>query len=402
MSLPAAPPPLAELLASTPAERVAAVVQADLAALPANRYLHWDQLRRLPAPPGFSHSEWWLAIKLARRCARRPLTPPGEIGSGWSVVLSPGTWSWLMRLHGALGPGSPLHVGLAQDPRGLERLRWRALGEEARGSAALSGGEGTVAGLTEALSGARGWADRPITVEEVRHLVAQTLPGAVHGSVDIARLSWVCRFADGTGGDSGESGVPLHGLLRAAIVPGLCLALRPLAAGNGRLGRLLGRWCLIRAGYPLSECLAPSAELAQTPARYRRALEYAGSDDGDLSYLMERHLRALWQSVRTLERELDRDEARARSARARLADVGPRFGLNDRQLRLVFHGLEHPGWRYEIADHQRRHGTTYQTARTDLLGLAALGLLERGKRGRAFVFVSPDDLAERLKSNPAP
>jgi hypothetical protein len=387
------------LLADTPAERVAALVQGDLAGQPGNRYLHWDQLCRLPAPAGFTHAEWWLAIKLARRCSRQPLGPPGTIGSEWSVVLTPGTWAWLMRTQGALGPGTRLHARLAHDHRRLERLRRQAADAEAAGSAALSAGESAVAGLRQALSGANGWSDRPITVERVRQLLAQMLPAATNEPVDDARLAWVCRFADGADGDSGESGAPLHGLVRASVLPALCPTLRPLAAGNGRLGRLLGRWSLVRAGYPLTECLAPSAELAQTPARYRRTLEYVRTDDGDLSYMVELQLRAIWRSARALEGEIERDEAVAQHARARLADAGCRFGLNDRQLRLVFHALEHPGWRYEIADHQRRHGTTYQTARTDLLGLSALGLLEQGKRGRAFLFVSPGDLAERLQAN---
>jgi hypothetical protein len=38
----------------------------------------------------------------------------------------------------------------------------------------------------------------------------------------------------------------------------------------------------------------------------------------------------------------------------------------------------------------------YQTARTDLLGLAELGLLEKGKLGKAFVFTAPSDLQEKL------
>ena len=39
----------------------------------------------------------------------------------------------------------------------------------------------------------------------------------------------------------------------------------------------------------------------------------------------------------------------------------------------------------------------YQTARTDLIDLEALGFLERFKQGAAFVFYAPADLKERIE-----
>ena len=32
-----------------------------------DKYLHWDDLRRRPAPAGFSHEEWWLGLKFHRQ-----------------------------------------------------------------------------------------------------------------------------------------------------------------------------------------------------------------------------------------------------------------------------------------------------------------------------------------------
>jgi hypothetical protein len=41
---------------------------------------------------------------------------------------------------------------------------------------------------------------------------------------------------------------------------------------------------------------------------------------------------------------------------------------------------------------------TSQTARTDLLKLAVIGLLDKRKRGRAFLFRAPDDLRARIEA----
>ena len=65
---------------------------------------------------------------------------------------------------------------------------------------------------------------------------------------------------------------------------------------------------------------------------------------------------------------------------------------------LISHAVRHPGFAYNIAGHGARHSVVYQTARTDLLGLAKLKLLEQRKAGRILVFVAPKDLEARLRS----
>ena len=41
--------------------------------LPGGKYLHWDELRRRPAPDGLSHAEWWTAVALSRMHLVQPL-----------------------------------------------------------------------------------------------------------------------------------------------------------------------------------------------------------------------------------------------------------------------------------------------------------------------------------------
>ena len=72
--------------------------------------------------------------------------------------------------------------------------------------------------------------------------------------------------------------------------------------------------------------------------------------------------------------------------------------LNHRQLALLSHSLKHPNSRYSIRSHRSSHNVVYQTARTDLLDLAARGLLTRRNVGRTFYFFPQPDLADRLRS----
>ena len=71
--------------------------------------------------------------------------------------------------------------------------------------------------------------------------------------------------------------------------------------------------------------------------------------------------------------------------------------LNHRQLVVLNRAAKSSDAIFTIASHRGAHNVTYDTARTDLLKLNELGLLEKTKRGRAFVFMAANNLQQKLK-----
>ena len=71
--------------------------------------------------------------------------------------------------------------------------------------------------------------------------------------------------------------------------------------------------------------------------------------------------------------------------------------LNHRQRELLLNALKNPGKPFTIEVHRRTHDIVYQTARSDLLGLAEAGLMTKHRQGNAFVFVARPDLANKLR-----
>ena len=63
-----------------------------------------------------------------------------------------------------------------------------------------------------------------------------------------------------------------------------------------------------------------------------------------------------------------------------------REDFNLRQMALISHALGHPDALYTIAEHQASHKVVYETARSDLLSLARMGLLQTSRRGREYFF----------------
>ncbi|HUG12791.1 MAG TPA: hypothetical protein VMM36_17375, partial [Opitutaceae bacterium] len=74
MKIPQTPPRLMDLFAEVQrSERSTHVFSMMRDQKTQRRYLHWDELRRLRAPEGITHREWWLVLKLSRTDALRPI-----------------------------------------------------------------------------------------------------------------------------------------------------------------------------------------------------------------------------------------------------------------------------------------------------------------------------------------
>jgi len=64
---------------------------------------------------------------------------------------------------------------------------------------------------------------------------------------------------------------------------------------------------------------------------------------------------------------------------------------------LLNRALKKPYSVFYVESHRGAHNISYQTARTDLLHLEELGLLDKNKIGKSFAFIAPADLNERLQ-----
>lgn len=118
------------------------------------------------------------------------------------------------------------------------------------------------------------------------------------------------------------------------------------------------------------------------------------TDSNDTTYFLRYQCDVIRRAIATLH---DYIEYKSKELRATESLLRGSNQLNHRQQSLVTHALRHPGSRYTIEGHRRSQGIVYQTARYDLLGLAEQGLLDSKKTGRAFAFIAPVDIAERLQ-----
>lgn len=444
MKLPVAPPPMRDLLERHQGE-LAKIFEAGIGPEVRGHYDHWDHLRHLTPPEGLDPEAWWLGIKIARQALSRPLPLHDKYGRAIRVVLADSLQRRLFLVArdaaGALQGDDGIHSETMR-----ERYLVRSLIEEAMTSSQLEGAATTTQVAKEMLRSGRAprdygermivnnframmelkrWLDRPLTADTVfeihRMLTDGTLkdPGAAGRfrlpGEDIViedeagnvlhvppsanelpdRLQALCDFANQ--GDDDEHFI--HPVVRAIIIHFQIGYDHPFVDGNGRTARALFYWSMLRSGFWMTEYVSISSILRKAPGQYSRSYLYTETDESDATYFVSHQLDVLIKAIAGVHAYIARKQ-RAQAEAATLLKPGSKLAqtLNHRQRALLLNALRHPDKEFTIATHQRTHATAYDTARNDLLGLAAAGLMQQEKRGKALVFRARADLGERLRA----
>ncbi|HEY0467031.1 MAG TPA: hypothetical protein VGC79_22670, partial [Polyangiaceae bacterium] len=168
----------------------------------------------------------------------------------------------------------------------------------------------------------------------------------------------------------------------------------PFVDGNGRTARALFYRSMLAGGYWLTQYLTISSILKKAPAKYAKSYLYCETDDNDITYFVIYQLEVIRRAIDNLYEYLRRKVAETREIEAMLHG-SPH--LNHRQLVIVGDALRDPAEPFTVKAQQRRHGVTYESARSDLLGLEKLGLFSRRKVGKKYVFSAESDLGDRLR-----
>ena len=443
MRMPVTPKTLYELFPKD-AKRLGQIYSADIGRLPPGRYPHWDKLRFLPHPDGFSRDEWWFAIKSQRQASRHELPFRDKFGSPFWFADSGYLYRQLHQVDRDAGGRIEVHDTLdGVNSSARDRYMISSLIEEAITSSQLEGATTTRRVAKELLRSGRSPRDisermivnnyhamgflrehthnhltEEILLETQRLLTHGTLDDAsavgrlrrpsedihvvdprdgtiLHTPPDAeqlkARLDQLLAFANSPDDDEF-----LHPVVRAVLLHFMIGYNHPFVDGNGRTARALFYWSMLRSGYWLTEFLSISTIIRKAPVQYARAYLYSETDENDVTYFIDYNLRVILRAIQSLHRYLDRKmrDARALETILRGADLAEM--LNHRQVALLAHMLKHGNVAYTIQNHLRSHNVSYQTARTDLIHLANLDLVRQRKVGKRLVFRPNAGLEDRL------
>lgn len=455
MKIPLVPPELSKAISTwihdDLAKNVLLLLDPGIGATDKNgRYLHWDKLRHLPPPEGYTSELYWFAVKQARAKASKQLPFSDMDGTSFSYCFADTVMRdvlWISQN----ASGSMISEASMPDGRASQTYLINSLIEEAISSSQLEGASTTRRVAKEmirsgrkpknhsekmilnnhfAMSFVREYKTEPLTpsiIFELHKILTEgTLAPEDEGKAgclrdvddDICvyskegdkvlhvppkagdlprRLQLICDFANETDGNEDICFIPP--VIRAILVHFMIGYHHPFVDGNGRTARALFYWVMAKSGHWLMEHISISRVIKQAPVKYMYAYLYAETDQNDTTYFIVHQLEVIKQAISDFKDYLI-EKAEERKDAEKALDKSPlKGGLNFRQLNLIKNALKNPGAEYTIRSHQVSHGVTYQTARTDLLTLSdKFEVLKKYKVGRKDVFVAPPDLREQLKS----
>jgi Fic family protein len=205
-------------------------------------------------------------------------------------------------------------------------------------------------------------------------------------STVVSRVQKICEFANQT-----EPFV--HPVIRSIVLHFMLGYDHPFVDGNGRTARALFYGSMLHHRYWLAEYISISQIVLRAPAEYGRAFLYTETDEGDLTYFILYHLKVVMRALESLNEYIARKTREIRSFEGELRGIQV---LNHRQRALIRHAVRHPGKHYTVAEHQRSHNVSYESARSDLLDLVKRKLLTSEMVGKKWIFTPQAQLTGRL------
>jgi Fic family protein len=447
MKLPLKPPALTDLYKRITAggpDRLMQVMLSPTNVAPNGNYRHWDTLRHLAPPQGLlTTDEWWFAIKTARQRSYQQI-PLRATDARPFVYVLPGAAQKLLHRIDTDAAGSIAAPEQVRNPQTRDTYLIKTLVEEAITSSQLEGASTTrkvakemiqtgrkprdrsermIANNYEAMQFIRRFIDEPLTPAIILELHAiltkDTLddPAAagrlrrsdeqIHVEDEVGRTLHIppkaselkdriwemCAFANDR-----ESVEFVHPVVRAIMIHFWLAYDHPFVDGNGRTARALFYWSMASQGYWLCEFLSISRILKKARGQYGRAFLFTETDDNDATYFILFQLRVIAQAITALHEYLGRRAAQIHETEGLINSERLRARLNYRQIALLHHAIKKGNVPYTFASHGRAHGVSYGSARSDLLDLVQMKMLEVRKIGRAFSFHAPSDLRARLAS----
>ena len=396
----------------------------------------WEKFKYRVAGTGLDAAMLWRMVQVQRRADARPIHLNTDSNFQFSYNLTSTMQETLhlldLKLGGTIGSGTTFPEGTR------DQILVSSLMEEAIASSILEGAATTREVAKRMLREGRspkdrsermvvnnyrtmqklvGWPKEPVTVERLLELHRTVTDGTLHDPHHEGRirtdddvyvedengepvyfppshqglpelLQALCTFANRK-----EEEPFMHPVVKGITLHFLIGYIHPFTDGNGRTARALFYWHLLRSGYWLVEFLAISKIILRAPAQYGRAYLHTEQDGTDLTYFLDFNLR----SLRLAMEDLDQYLLRKMQERKGMFTLVRNTETNKRQADLVALWLREPETMLTIAEVKTRFNVTYQTARTDLMGLVELKLADQKKSGRKLVFFRSADFDSVLR-----
>jgi len=403
-------------------------------------YLYWDKFKYLSMPKGVSSEQAWVMLKFARRSSVKPLPLKDLNGVNFKYWLPDEALNYLHSIDRDAG-GQLLGEEPGIDPASKHTYIISSLMEEAIASSQLEGAATTRRIAKEMLKSGRkprSKAEQMIlnnykTILRIQELSSEKLSIDIlfqlHASITENTLDErsssgrfrredeqievvdengetlfipppadllhrhvqeLCDFANHEDGQEF-----IHPVIKAIALHFWLAYEHPFCDGNGRTARAVFYWYLLSRDYWLVKYLSISRIILRAPSQYKESFLYSEQDENDLTYFIMFNLRAISLSIAEVSKYLSKRQREIRDLMGILRNIP---NLNYRQYSLLRHAINHPDAVYQFRTHMNTHDVSYQTARTDLMELMKLKLLDKLAGKKSLTFLPSPLLFKKIKN----
>lgn len=441
MKMPKKPPDLDKIWKKTitSPQRATRIFGQNIESHIKGKYPHWDKLLHYAPPEGFSHEEWWLALKWQRKLSYKQISLCDKKGTSFGYCILDPIPEMLHKIDQGAGGIIQMEEQIT-NPQTKDQYYVSSLIQEAITSSQLEGAATTLKIAKEMIKSGRAPQDKSEqmilnnfeTMRRIEKMKSESLSKELifeihrlitnetlkvgetgrfrnanesivvgdmynevfHNPPDAkeldARMADMCAFANGKTPD-----FFIHPVVRSIILHFRLAYDHPFIDGNGRTARALFYWSMLKHGYWLFEFISISQIILKAPVKYYRAFLYTETDENDLTYFILYHLDIIRRAIEELHAYIRRKTERLQKLEQELQGINT---LNHRQRALINHALRHPQQKYTMKSHKTSHNIVYQTSRLDLFDLEKRGLLKSRKVGKTWYFMPVENLEEKLSS----
>ncbi|WP_127531110.1 Fic family protein [Paenibacillus kobensis] len=174
-----------------------------------------------------------------------------------------------------------------------------------------------------------------------------------------------------------------HPIIKALIVHFYIVYVHPFFDGNGRTARAFTVMYLLKEGYNFFKYLSISTAINKKKSKYYKAIEDCEQNPTDVTYFLMNQLELLLVRYFELITEL-KQEVGKRIINTWLDKH--HYVLSKRQFKEVEYLSKKSNNLVTIAEYKKRHKVSYETARSDLLELEVIGMFDKSKVSRKYVY----------------
>lgn len=200
-----------------------------------------------------------------------------------------------------------------------------------------------------------------------------------------ARFSSICNWIN-TDHDDINSSTYIHPLIKAICIHFIIGFEHPFHDGNGRVARSLFYWFMFKKNYGAFRYISISNLLKKAVSQYGKSYLYTETDDLDMTYFISYQCSIVIRAVTEFKSHCDKAILEIEKFNKWLWSTGVYKKLNDRQktvFQVAKNGLASV---FTITNVKENLGCSYNTAASVLNGLVDLGLFEKQKDGKEWLY----------------